>query len=66
MQKFSDEPAKECVHCSGPVEKLISMSSFHLKGSGWYKTDNAPKREGSAEKCGEEGSKPECSGCPSS
>ena len=44
VQKFSDEPLKECTECSGPVEKLISSSSFHLKGGGWYQTDYADKK----------------------
>ena len=39
MQKFSDAPMAECPRCQGPVSKLISMSSFALKGSGWYTTD---------------------------
>jgi len=39
LQKLNSDPVKECVHCSGPVEKLISASSFQLKGSGWYATD---------------------------
>ena len=39
MQKFSDPPAETCPTCSGTVQKLISRSAFHLKGSGWYVTD---------------------------
>jgi len=39
MQKFSDPPAETCTSCSGAVQKLISRSAFHLKGSGWYATD---------------------------
>jgi putative FmdB family regulatory protein len=39
MQKFSDPPAETCTSCSGAVQKLISRSAFHLKGSGWYVTD---------------------------
>ena len=39
MQKFSDPPAETCTSCSGIVQKLISRSAFHLKGSGWYATD---------------------------
>jgi putative FmdB family regulatory protein len=39
MQKFSDAPLETCPDCNGPVSKLISMSSFALKGSGWYTTD---------------------------
>jgi putative FmdB family regulatory protein len=46
MQKFSDPPAETCTSCSGIVQKLISRSAFHLKGSGWYVTDYG--RNGSA------------------
>ncbi len=40
MQKFSD-PAIEVCPCdrAAAVQKLISRSAFHLKGSGWYVTD---------------------------
>ena len=42
MQSFSDEPLKKCKICKkGKVEKLISLSSFQLQGSGWYSTDYA-------------------------
>ena len=39
FQKMSDPPLKECKKCKGKLKKLISHSSFHLKGSGWYVTD---------------------------
>jgi putative FmdB family regulatory protein len=39
LQKFNEEPLSECLYCHGSVEKLISTSSFQLKGSGWYVTD---------------------------
>ncbi len=45
MQKFSDSPLSECCHCRGEVRKLISMSTFHLKGSGWYVTDYSGKNQ---------------------
>jgi putative FmdB family regulatory protein len=32
-----------CKFCGGPVRKRISLSSFHLKGSGWYVTDYGRK-----------------------
>ena len=42
-QRITDEPLKRylCPHCGKrtAVTKLISRSSFHLKGSGWYATD---------------------------
>ena len=48
MQKFSDKPLTKCKHCSGKLHKLISHSSFHLKGTGWYVTDYANKSKGSS------------------
>jgi putative FmdB family regulatory protein len=42
-QKFSDKPLTKCNQCSGKLHKLISQSSFHLKGTGWYVTDYANK-----------------------
>ena len=57
MQKMSDDPINDCEKCSGSVDKLISQSSFALKGTGWYQTDYADKKcEPKSEKC---------KGCPS-
>ncbi len=41
FQKITDQPLTECKFCRGKVEKLISHSSFQLKGTGWYLTDYA-------------------------
>ena len=42
LQKFSDDPLTGCILCSeGPVKKLISASSFILKGAGFYVNDYA-------------------------
>lgn len=43
IQKFSDAPLSECPECQGPVAKLMSATSFQLKGSGWYTTDYKKK-----------------------
>ena len=43
FQKLSEKPRLKCRHCSGKLHKLISQSSFHLKGTGWYVTDYANK-----------------------
>jgi putative FmdB family regulatory protein len=51
MQKISDKPLSSCPTCRRKVTKLISSTSFQLKGSGWYVTDYARKSgtgEGSA------------------
>jgi putative FmdB family regulatory protein len=39
FQRITDPAVKSCQFCKGPVQKLMSLSSFHLKGSGWYATD---------------------------
>ena len=41
LQGFNDPPLKKCEHCKGKLEKLISLSSFQLTGTGWYATDYA-------------------------
>ncbi len=43
LQSFSDKPIKKCESCNGKMKKLISQSTFHLKGTGWYVTDYASK-----------------------
>jgi putative FmdB family regulatory protein len=63
FQKITDEPLSQCKFCHAKVEKLISQSSFQLKGGGWYLTDYArrsssspaekPKANGSSEKATE-------------
>lgn len=63
IQKFSDKPVKKCPDCSGKVEKLISQSSFVLKGTGWYQTDYAGKKKDTKETA--ETKKPDCATCPS-
>ncbi|MDA8272987.1 MAG: zinc ribbon domain-containing protein [Deltaproteobacteria bacterium] len=39
IQGINEKPLGTCPECGGKLEKLISNSSFVLKGSGWYKTD---------------------------
>ncbi len=43
LQKFSDSPLTTCERCSGSLHRIMSQSTFHLKGSGWYVTDYANK-----------------------
>jgi len=48
-QKITEGPVKKCESCgSKKVSKLISQSSFHLKGTGWYLTDYS-RKNGSSE-----------------
>jgi len=40
MQRMSDAPLRRCERCgTDTLERLISQTSFVLKGSGWYATD---------------------------
>ena len=44
FQGISDPEVKSCKFCKGKVHKLVSLSSFSLKGSGWYVTDYKGKK----------------------
>jgi putative FmdB family regulatory protein len=43
IQKVSDAPLKRCQKCRGKLEKVVSRTSFQLKGSGWYLNDYSRK-----------------------
>jgi putative FmdB family regulatory protein len=46
-QKITDSPVRKCPSCGKrKVERLVSLSAFHLKGSGWYVTDYGGKKPG--------------------
>jgi putative FmdB family regulatory protein len=51
-QRISDEPVKTCPRCrSRKVKRLISQTSFVLKGGGWYSDlySSSSKKEGKGE-----------------
>jgi putative FmdB family regulatory protein len=49
-QKMSDKPIKTCPKCKAKkVEKLISATSFHLKGGGWYSDLYSSSKKGGSE-----------------
>ncbi len=43
MQKITDESLQTCPSCKGQLRRLMSLTSFQLKGSGWYATDYKDK-----------------------
>jgi putative FmdB family regulatory protein len=55
-QRITEDPLKKCPKCRSKVRKLISNTSFQLKGSGWYITDYA--RKGTGAKDAKEKSEP--------
>jgi putative FmdB family regulatory protein len=48
FQGITDPELKSCKFCKGKVHKMMSLSSFSLKGSGWYVTDYKGKKPGAA------------------
>lgn len=50
FQGITAPAVKSCKFCKGSVQKLMSLSSFHLKGNGWYATDYGGKKAPAAEK----------------
>jgi putative FmdB family regulatory protein len=50
MQRITDAPLSKCPKCKRKVRRLISQTSFQLKGSGWYVTDYARKGNGGGKK----------------
>jgi len=53
-QRITDDPIKSCPRCrSRRVKRLISQTSFSLKGGGWY-ADGYGSSGGSKEGGGEE------------
>lgn len=59
-QHITDAPLSACPECGQPVRKLISTSSFQLKGGGWY-ADGYTHEHGSAPSCPHSGSCTHCS-----
>jgi len=59
VQKFSEPSLEECPDCGkNSSQRQVSMSSFHLKGGGWYKdgySSNVAEKE-NTERTGKEGS----------
>src|SRR5262249_1441445 len=64
-QRISDPSLQKCPNCRRKVQRLISSTSFQLKGSGWYVTDyprggsgkkEAGESKGGGDKAGDKGS----------
>jgi len=61
QQRMNDAPLTVCDACGGHLKKLVSMSSFQLKGSGWYADGYANRGANSASSS----SQPAPPSCPS-
>ena len=47
-QRITDRALQDCPKCGGSLQRLISNTSFILKGTGWYATDYARKGSSSS------------------
>ena len=56
-QRITEDALKKCPTCHHKVQKLISNTSFQLKGTGWYITDYG-RGSGSDGEKGDQDSKP--------
>lgn len=45
QQRMADAPLTDCPECEGKLKKVVSMSSFQLKGGGWYADGYASARK---------------------
>ena len=64
MQRMTEPLVATCEQCGGLVRRLISQTSFVLKGGGWYVTDypsESRKKAMSQEKSGGESKSAETS-----
>jgi len=72
QQRISDAPLTVCEACGGHLKKLMSVSSFQLKGGGWYADGYASAGCGGADKSTDAASPPSCpsggccASCPAS
>lgn len=57
-QRIIEKPLAKCPTCKSKIKKLISNTSFQLKGTGWYITDYARKGQSNGESKSESSSKP--------
>lgn len=61
FQKVSDPAPESCPSCGAQktLSKIVSRSSFQLKGGGWYSDlySSVPKKEGKSEGSGTKESK---------
>ena len=43
-QKITEEALKVCPKCGKEIQRKISISTFILKGDGWYESDYKNKK----------------------
>jgi putative FmdB family regulatory protein len=64
-QRITDPPLDRCPTCRRKVRRLISNTSFQLKGGGWYVTDYARAGKGGKDAAKDSGKSAESTAAPS-
>ena len=59
VQRFSDDPVRECPECGAEVRRVIHPAGVIFKGAGWYITDSRKGGGDSASLNATNGAKPE-------
>ena len=65
QQRMADDPLQNCPECGGPVKKIMSRSSFQLKGGGWYADGYSSTKPETKPEKKEKSSKPAAPPCKS-
>lgn len=55
-QSFTDDALTTCPSCEGQLRKVFANIGIAFKGSGFYSTDNRPKKNGDGQGSGVQGS----------
>ncbi len=50
---MSESPKVKCPVCKAPMQRVISVNSFQLKGDGWFKTSGSYAKTGAVKSGGE-------------
>jgi putative FmdB family regulatory protein len=53
MQKISEPPIAPCPRCGDTADRMISQTSFTLKGGGWYKDGYSKGKSDKSQKAGD-------------
>ena len=56
-QRITEKSLVKCPTCKSKIKKLISNTSFQLKGTGWYITDYARKGQSNGDSKSDSSSK---------
>jgi len=64
IQKITEGPLTTCPDCDGALRKMISSTSFVLKGTGWYATDYAANKNSSTKTAPAQKQKDSCASSP--